>query len=433
MEKAREIAEQLGKPDFKGTNGWLEKWKRRYNIKQVTVCGESGDVRGETVESWKEQLPEILEGYKKEDIYNLDETGCFWRALPDKGFGEKGKKCKGGKKSKHRVTVALLANAVGGKEDPIVIWKSKKPRCFRGTVKSSLPVKYFNQDNAWMTGEILHQVLALFNRRMSNEKRSVILFIDNAGCHPEDVVGKYSNIKVVFLPANTTSKLQPLDLGIIKNFKCHYRRLLLRFILAKIESCTTATEVASSINVLNAIHWIAQAWKEVKPETIAKCFRKAGMLTEEMNVRVIDDTDPFADIEGSEGLAELISQVASGQDRCSVEEYVDGDSITPVCAEFDDQNWEEAFIQSLTEPAETEQHSDEETDDETDLPPPALKIRSFREALESLEDVRNFLESRSCFPEVTVANTLIDSVAQLHTTSACSRQSSICDFFSHVQ
>ncbi len=34
---------------------------------------------------------------------NLDETGCFLRALPEKGFGEKGKECRGGKKSKQRL------------------------------------------------------------------------------------------------------------------------------------------------------------------------------------------------------------------------------------------------------------------------------------------------------------------------------------------
>lgn len=79
-----------------------------------------------------------------------------------------------------------------------------------------------------MTDEILHQVIASFNQRISHEKRSVILFINNARCHPEDVVAKYSNIKVVFVPATTTSNLQPLDLGIIKNFKCDYRHLLLR-------------------------------------------------------------------------------------------------------------------------------------------------------------------------------------------------------------
>jgi hypothetical protein len=38
------------------------------------ACGESGDASGETVDSWKERLPEILHGYKKEDIWNFDET-----------------------------------------------------------------------------------------------------------------------------------------------------------------------------------------------------------------------------------------------------------------------------------------------------------------------------------------------------------------------
>ena len=90
IEKARQIAEQLGVANFKGTNGWIEKWKKRYNIKQMNVCVESGDVQGETVSSWMERLPEILRGYAKEDIYNIDETGSFWRALPDRGFGEKG-------------------------------------------------------------------------------------------------------------------------------------------------------------------------------------------------------------------------------------------------------------------------------------------------------------------------------------------------------
>ena len=43
------------------------------------------------VDSWKERLSEIVSGYKKEDIGNMDESGAFWRALPGKGFGEKGK------------------------------------------------------------------------------------------------------------------------------------------------------------------------------------------------------------------------------------------------------------------------------------------------------------------------------------------------------
>ena len=106
--KTKEIATHSGKPDFEGTSGWLSKWKKRFNVKRVTICGESGDVSGETVTSWKETLPEIVQGYEKQDIFNLDETGCFWRALPDCGFSRKGKQCKDGKKSKCRFTIAFL-------------------------------------------------------------------------------------------------------------------------------------------------------------------------------------------------------------------------------------------------------------------------------------------------------------------------------------
>ena len=48
--KAKEIAEQLEKPNFIGLNGWLCKWKERYNIKEFAVCGESGDVQGSRCE-----------------------------------------------------------------------------------------------------------------------------------------------------------------------------------------------------------------------------------------------------------------------------------------------------------------------------------------------------------------------------------------------
>jgi len=60
--------------------------------------------------------------------------------------------------------------------------------------------------------------------------------MDNATCHPEDIDDKLSNIKVIFLPKNTTSRLQPLDAGIIKNFKCHYRAFVIKHVIAKIDS-----------------------------------------------------------------------------------------------------------------------------------------------------------------------------------------------------
>ena len=165
IEKAKMIAAALGKADFKGSQGWLEKWKKRFSIKQLTVCGESGDVQGETFDSWKERLPEFVKAYSKDDIWNMDETGLFFRALPERGFAQKSQSCKGGKKSKQRVTIALFVSAAGHKEKPVYIWKAEKPRCLRGFDRSCLPVAYYSQSKAWMSGEILEDILTKLNRR----------------------------------------------------------------------------------------------------------------------------------------------------------------------------------------------------------------------------------------------------------------------------
>ena len=62
----------------------------------------------------------------------MDETGCFFKALPEKGLAEKKSQARGGKKSKTRLTMALFMNAAREKAiEPPVVWRSKKPRCFK--------------------------------------------------------------------------------------------------------------------------------------------------------------------------------------------------------------------------------------------------------------------------------------------------------------
>ena len=70
--------------------------------------------------------------------------------------------CKGGKKSKHRVTIAFFVDGAGESESlPIVIWKSKNTHCFKGGKKENLPVIYYSQVKSWMTGEILHEAASV--------------------------------------------------------------------------------------------------------------------------------------------------------------------------------------------------------------------------------------------------------------------------------
>ena len=445
-EKAKEIAARLGVDDFKASNGWLDRWKKKHNIKKMTISGESGDVSGDTVDSWKERVPEIVEGYQVEDVWNLDESGVFWKALPDKGFGERVKQCKGGKKSKQRFTVTFIVNGAGRSESmPIVIWKSENPRCFKGIQKSMLPVEYFSQPKAWMTGEILHKILSKINIKLRRKGRSVLLLMDNAGCHPPDLGEKYSNIKIVFLPANTTSVLQPLDLGIIKNFKVHYRKLLLRYIVARIETCSSASELLKSVDVLQAIRWVAEAWKNVSETTIKKCFRKPGILSDDFSIAkpiISVEADLFGDIDeqllddsndDEVEITELISQVNGLGDSCTIAEMLTAEPEVPICAEFADSSWDEAFMSELG-PQEKDMclDRDDNDDDELyaeDIEPPPPRLKHLTEVISCLEDVRSYLEQNSHTTEATKSDELLNAVAKLQCSAGKTVQSSITDFF----
>ena len=116
-----------------------------------------------------------------------------------------------------------------------------------------------------MTSEIFQTVLSRLACRLARQRRNILLLMDNAICHPKDMSDKLSHKKMVFLPKNTTSRLQPLDACIIKNCKCHYRKLLIKYVIANIDSdsSTTTSDIAQNINLLKAIEWVKQACDQV--------------------------------------------------------------------------------------------------------------------------------------------------------------------------
>ena len=91
------------------------------------------------------------------------------------------------------MTVVFFASADGGKVDkPTVNWKSKKPGCFKRTNATSKlkQVSYFADAKSWMQNDKIEKVLEKLNYIMKLEKQNVLLFLDNATVHPENLVGE---------------------------------------------------------------------------------------------------------------------------------------------------------------------------------------------------------------------------------------------------
>ena len=188
--------------------------------------------------------------------------------------------------------------------------------------------------------------------------------------------------------------------------------------LAKID---TATEVTKSVNVLTAIRWVALAWHEVKPTTIQKCFRHAGILTTDLDIQVLDEIDdPFESIDEGLEMSSLISQAMGSLDQCSTEEYVNGDDSLPVCIDLDDDQWDEVFLSSLTREENSPEvtlESEGEEEEDLDVPPTLSTITTCTEATHSLEDIKLFLEQNGLFNLSSSASSLIDQVSQYYSST----------------
>ena len=71
-----------------------------YGIRERQISGES--IVSETItESWMDRLRELCKYYSLKDIWNMGESGFFFKALPTKGLAKNEKKKKNGERLKH--------------------------------------------------------------------------------------------------------------------------------------------------------------------------------------------------------------------------------------------------------------------------------------------------------------------------------------------
>jgi len=99
--------------------------------------------------------------------------------------------------------------------------------------------------------------------------------MDNVRSHGGSDALALSNVTDKFLPANTTSHLQPLNGGIIQAFKMRYRQKLMEYILAHVETFTSGTTLAEQIKCCEVV-WQGMGGDLRKYHQVQNCGFKWG-------------------------------------------------------------------------------------------------------------------------------------------------------------
>jgi hypothetical protein len=134
---------------------------------------------------------------------------------------------------------------------------------------------YRNNAKAWMVTIFYQEWILLWDRELEGTGRKIILLQDNFSGHvpPEGL----RNIWVMNFEPNLTAHVQPMDQGIIKCWKAHYRAAFIRRAIDRYDQGVTPSNIYK-INQLEAMRLADAAWQEIEVKTIRNCWKKAGIL-----------------------------------------------------------------------------------------------------------------------------------------------------------
>ncbi|KAH7925285.1 DDE-domain-containing protein [Leucogyrophana mollusca] len=272
-EKRTRFEDELQVPEEQRvrSEGWVASFCKAYKIKEYRRHGEAGSVDLEAVKIERLRVQKVLAKYRPKDRFNFDETSLFAFAPPDRGLATR--QMSGKKKDKFRITLAFACNADGTEKLPVFyIGKSKNPRCFRKVTPQARGFYYRNNKKAWMTSEFFEEYIKMLDIMMRRQNRHICLLVDNFSGHNTSYEPR--NIDLEFFEPNLTSFVQPLDAGIIRCVKAHYRRSFCR---RAIDLDEAGERDIYKINLLEAMLMAKDAWDSVEPSTIKHCWDHAGI------------------------------------------------------------------------------------------------------------------------------------------------------------
>ena len=158
------------------------------------------------------------------------------------------------------------------------------------------------------------------DRHFTKEGRKIVLLVDNCPAHSS--IDNLVSTELIFVPIGA-STLQPMDQGVIRSLKAHYKTMSIKKLIEAIEKKKPLPE----FSILDAIQMLEIARSKVKTKTVANCFEKAGSSKEKQFEALVDADDPFQDLqEQLDKLAlynpKFFPEGTTANDIVSVDDYI---------------------------------------------------------------------------------------------------------------
>ena len=267
--------------------------------------------------------------------------------------------------------------------------------------------------------QIFEEWVRKLERRFQMEGRKIALLIDNCPAHPS--VSDLTNVQLVFLPPNTTSVLQPMDQGVIRSLKAHYRGRIVRRLCRALDKA----KALPKISILQAMKILVSSWEAVSEQTIVNYFRKAGITSEAQNAAITDADDPFSDLkENLQQLHDIDPDMVP--ESVTPESLIDVDNevITTAPMITDDD-----VLRSITTKQQEQSDEDDDNDEEVEEAAPESPLRFQVDS--AIDAIRNVVLYSSNGEEMSL---VINKFEKLFTEDriASKKQKNICDFFKPI-
>jgi hypothetical protein len=128
---------------FEESHDWFDRFKKRSNLHNIKVQGEAAAAES---------------GYMKDEIFNVDEMGLFWKMTSETIIAREERTMPGFKPAKDRLALLLGAKASqASKLKPMLIYHSEKPTAFKNYVKIRLPVHWRSHAKAWIIAALFKE------------------------------------------------------------------------------------------------------------------------------------------------------------------------------------------------------------------------------------------------------------------------------------